>query len=53
MEIAAGINPREQRKRLEAERAAAELAKTRTFENIANEWQEKQSHSLTEAFYQG
>lgn len=48
--VAAGINPREQRKRFEAEKAEAERVKERTFANIVYEWLEKQGHSLTAAY---
>lgn len=44
--VAAGIDPIGYRKELEAEKAAAELRKSQTFQNIACEWFDKQTFSL-------
>lgn len=43
--VAAGIDPIGYWKQLEAEKAAAELRKAQTFQNIANEWFDKQTCS--------
>lgn len=48
--VAAGIDPRGERKRLEAEKLAEEQRKAHTFENIAREWFEKQAYSMSSGY---
>lgn len=48
--VAAGINPSAERKRKKQEAIEKELADSLTFEKVANEWFEKQTHSLSSKY---